>query len=128
MNVLLVYFAIPVATIILSAIFETFINCPIKVAGIFFSIFIVVSAALGGAIELFFATIIYTIISFITAFIVCLILGRCRYNCYFGKFNNNSGDILTDDYSEKCDCNHEVSLENTNDITEKNRYYNGKYR
>ena len=70
MNNLLVYFAIPLATVILSSILETFINCPLKVGGIFFSIFLVVAAALGGTIELLFAAIIYSIISFVTAFIV----------------------------------------------------------
>ena len=39
MNTLLIFFALPLATIILSAIFETFINCPFKVAGIAFSIY-----------------------------------------------------------------------------------------
>ena len=62
MNNLLVFFAIPVATIILSAILETFINCPLKVGGIFFSIFLVVAAALGGTIELLFAAIVYTML------------------------------------------------------------------
>ena len=46
MNVLLIFFAIPLATIILSVILQTLINCPFKVAGIAFSIFIVVAFAL----------------------------------------------------------------------------------
>ena len=70
MSNLLVFFAIPLATIILSAILETFIHNPIKVAGIFFSIFIVVAFALGGTAEYIVAAIIYTIISFVTALIV----------------------------------------------------------
>ena len=70
MNMLLIYFAIPISTIILSAILETFIYCPLKVAGIFFSIFLVVAFAYGGTSELIVAAIIYTIISFITALIV----------------------------------------------------------
>ena len=41
MNILLIFFAIPLAVIILSAILESLINCPFKVAGIFFAIFIV---------------------------------------------------------------------------------------
>lgn len=70
MNTLLIFFALPLATIILSAIFETFINCPIKVAGIAFSIYLIVAFALGGTIELVVAAIIYTILSLITALIV----------------------------------------------------------
>lgn len=70
MNTLLIFFALPLATIILSAIFETFINCPIKVAGIAFSIYLIVAFALGGTIELVVAAIVYTIIALITALIV----------------------------------------------------------
>ena len=95
MNVLLIFFAIPLAVIILSAILESFINCPFKVAGIFFSIFIVVAFALGGTAELLVASIVYTIISFITAVIIRFIINRrcccqrntdencntCRSNC-----------------------------------------------
>lgn len=73
MNVLLIFFAIPLAVIILSAILETFIKCPVKVSGIFFSIFIVVAFALGGTAELIVLAIIYTIISLITALIVKLV-------------------------------------------------------
>lgn len=74
MNILLIFFAIPIATIILSAILETFIRCPIKVAGIFFSIFLVLAFILGGTAELIVAAIVYTIISFVTAYIVCLVM------------------------------------------------------
>ena len=76
MNTLLIFFAIPLATIILSAILETFIRCPLKVAGIFFSIFIVVAFALGGSAELIVAAIVYTLLSLITAFITMLIQDR----------------------------------------------------
>ena len=71
---LLIFFAIPLAVIILSAILETFINCPLKVAGIFFSIFIVVAFALGGSAEFIVLAIIYTIISFVTAFSIKILL------------------------------------------------------
>ena len=81
MNILLIFFAIPLAVIILSAILETFIHCPFKVAGIFFSIFIVVAFALGGTAILIVATIIYTLISLITASIVRIIINRrCNEN------------------------------------------------
>ncbi len=80
MNNLLVFFAIPIAVIILSVIFETFIKNPIKVAGIFFSIFLVVAFALGGTAELIVLAIVYTIISFISAYIISIVC--CRRNCY----------------------------------------------
>ena len=70
MNTLLIFFALPVSTIILAGIFETFINCPFKVAGIAFAIYLIVAFALGGTTELIVAAIIYTILSLITALIV----------------------------------------------------------
>lgn len=94
MNVLLIFFAIPIATIILSAILETFIYCPYKVAGIFFSIFIVVAFALGGTAELLVAALVYTIISFLTAYIVMIIQNRrnrcCDDNCGDNSCNNRN--------------------------------------
>ena len=69
MNTLLVFFAIPIAIIILSVILETFIKYPIKVAGIFFAIFLVVAFALGGTAELIVLAIAYTILSFILGII-----------------------------------------------------------
>ena len=108
---LLIFFAIPVATIILSAIFETFINCPIKVAGIAFAIFLIVAFALGGTAELIIAAIVYTIISLITAFIVMLIQNR---NCIINRLcnncnnndecNNNSCNCNNNNSSNSCGC------------------------
>ena len=78
MNLLLIFFAIPIATIILSVILQTLICCPFKVAGIAFSIFIVVAFALGGTAALIVAAIIYTIISFISAVITMFVQNRLR--------------------------------------------------
>ena len=89
MNVLLIFFAIPLAVIILSSILESFINCPLKVAGIFFSIFIVVAFALGGTAALIVAAIIYTIIAIITAAITRFIINR-RCNCCGNRAENNT--------------------------------------
>lgn len=93
---LLIFFAIPVATIILSAIFQTFICSPIKVAGIAFAIFLIIAFALGGTAELIIAAIIYTIISLITAFIVMLIQNRNRI---FSNICNSCNDC-----GSNCEC------------------------
>ena len=91
MNVLLIFFAIPVAVVILAAIFETIINCPIKIAGITFAIFLVVTFAFFDATFLI-ATIVYTILAFITATIVKFII-RCtneeNSNCCFSNEMQN---------------------------------------
>lgn len=79
MNNLLIFFAIPVATIILSIIFETLIRNPLKVGGIAFSIFLIVAFALGGSAELIVAALIYTILSFLFAFLTKLFCMRSRF-------------------------------------------------
>ncbi len=109
MNTLLVFFAIPIAVIILSIIFETLIKCPIKVAGIFFSIFLVVAFALGGTAELIVLAIVYTIISFITAYIVSIICNRCRNNCC----SNVRSNCCT---TERDNCFNNTNLINTERI------------
>lgn len=96
--ILLIFFAIPVATIILSAILQTLLNCPLKVAGIAFSIFLIVAFALGGTAELIIAAIVYTIISLVTAFIVMIIQNR---NCIIENLCNNCNS----DNNGNCDCN-----------------------
>ncbi len=90
MNILLIFFAIPLATIILSIILQTLICCPFKIAGIAFSIFVVLAFALGGTAALIVAAIIYTIISFLAAVITMIIQNRsnsCEENEYI--WNNN---------------------------------------
>ena len=65
-NILLLYFALPVAIAILSIIFETLINCPIKIAGITFSILLIFTFAVADETFLIF-TILYTILSYVVA-------------------------------------------------------------
>lgn len=79
MNILLIFFAIPVAVIILSIILERYMKCPLSVAGIFFSVFLVVAFSLGAIIEYIVATFVYIIISFLTAFLYEAI--STRNNC-----------------------------------------------
>lgn len=81
MNNLLIFFAIPVATIILSVIFETLIRCPFKIAGIAFSIFLITAFSLGGTAELLVLAIVYTIISFISAYLTAIFENRNDNNC-----------------------------------------------
>ena len=82
MNVLLIFFAIPVAIIILSIILEKYLNCPLSVAGIFFSILLVVVFYLGITAELIVALIVYTIISFVSAAIFRYYKLRIENACY----------------------------------------------
>ena len=45
MNTLLIFFAFPIAIIILSIILEKLLNCPLAVAATFFAIFLVITFA-----------------------------------------------------------------------------------
>ncbi len=111
MNVLLIFFAIPLAVIILSAILESFINCPFKVAGIFFSIFIVLAFALGGTAELIVAAIVYTLISFITAVIIRYVINR-RCNCR----ENDNNNCITCNNCDSCNSCSRNTLNDFNDL------------
>lgn len=92
-NILLLFFAIPIAIIILSIIFETLINCPIKIAGITFSILLIVTFAIGDETLLIF-TILYTILSFIVAWIT-----KQWSN------NQNNGNCGCNQDNGNCGCN-----------------------
>ncbi len=121
MNILLIFFAIPIATIILSAILETFIRCPFKVAGIFFSIFLVLAFILGGTAELIVAAIIYTILSFITAYIVEIILrNREENNCGCNN-NNNNNNCGSNGSNNGCGCGRNNSISTTSNINSRNK-------
>lgn len=74
MNSLLVFFALPLATIILSIVLQKVLKCPVAVAGIFFAIYLVVAFAFFDS-SFLINTIIYTLLAYITAVITELI---CR--------------------------------------------------
>lgn len=102
MNVLLLFFALPLATIIISIALQKILKFPALVAGIIFSIFLIVTFVIGN-LNFLIATIIYTLISYITAVLVNLIcrllrrIERCKrennYNCCANNENNN--ELLT---------------------------------
>lgn len=78
MNILLIFFALPIAVIIISIALQKILKCPALVAAIIFAIFLIVTFIVNN-LNFLIATIVYAIISFITAFLTCLI-GRilCR--------------------------------------------------
>lgn len=78
MNILLIFFAFPIAVIIISAILQRLINSPISVALLIFAIFLIVTFA-AFDVNFLVATIIYTILAFITATIV-KIISNCGNN------------------------------------------------
>lgn len=77
MDLLLLFFAIPLAVIILSIVLQKILRCPWLVAATFFAIFLIVTFAIGD-IRLLIFTLVYTIISYVTALIFRAI---CNFSC-----------------------------------------------
>ncbi len=69
MNVLLIFFALPLATIVISIALQKIFRCPILVSAIVFSIFLIITFVINN-INFLIAAIIYTIISYISAIMV----------------------------------------------------------
>ena len=68
-NILLLFFALPIATIIISIALQKVLDNPLLVAAIIFAIFLVVTFIIGD-LNFLIATIVYTILSFLTAAII----------------------------------------------------------
>lgn len=68
-SLLFIFFALPIATILLAIVLQKVLHCPILVAITFFAIYLIVSFALfsSSLAEALIATIIYTVIALITA-------------------------------------------------------------
>lgn len=95
MNTLL-FFALPVATIILAIVLQKILKCPILVAATFFAIYLIVTFAVFDSSFLIFA-IVYTILAYITAALtrlICDIISRCNLwensNCICNNANNGN--------------------------------------
>ena len=107
MNALLIFFALPIAVIIISIALQKIFKCPFLVAAIIFAIFLIVTFVIGN-LNYLVATIAYTILAFITAVltnIICRILreldrreGERESSCYNRRNrnsnNNNNGTQL----------------------------------
>lgn len=112
MNILLIFFALPIAVIIISVALQKILRNPLLVAAIIFAIFLIVTFVVNN-LNFLIAAIVYAIISFITAFITCIIcriLNRlerenschCRRRkdrCFCrdddNNNNNNTNNVLT---------------------------------
>ena len=68
MNTLLLFFALPIATIILSVVLLKILKCPALVAATFFAIYLILTYAVVGS-DFLICAIVYTILSYITAII-----------------------------------------------------------
>ena len=122
MNILLIFFALPIATIIISIALQKILKCPPLVAAILFAIFLIVTFIVNN-LNFLIATIIYTIISFITAVIVCFI---CRFirRCFRDNEDENTccdfcrrrerrnSDRRSNNSNINCNCNDNCDCDN----------------
>lgn len=106
MNTLLIFFALPIAVIIISAILQKVLKSPIAVAALIFAIFLVVTFAAFDETFLI-ATLAYTILALITALIVNLLC------------NGNDSNDDDDEEDDECGCG---CLNNSNTCGCNNRY------
>lgn len=124
MNILLIFFALPLATIILAAVLQKLIKSPVLVAAIFFAIYLIVAFAVFNATFLI-AVIVYTVLAYVTASIVRIIC------CFIRNFNLNCDDDCpcrcnrTQNCDNNCSCrcnrssntaNNAIALSNTNGV------------
>lgn len=127
MNILL-YFALPVATIILAIVLEKILRCPFLTAATFFAIYLIVAFAAFDASFLIFA-IAYTILAFIAAYIAeCLFQRSSNSGCNCNRLRNTNSislssedisrianqvaDIQNNNNNRRCNCNNS----NTSDV------------
>ena len=128
MNTLLIFFALPIAVIIISIALQKIFKCPFLVAGIIFAAFLIVTFVVEN-LNLLIATIAYTILAFITAVltnIICRILreldsreGERQTSCCSRRgrnSNNNNNETqllsITENYSNNnngCSCSSNTS-------------------
>ena len=112
MSDLLIYFALPVATIILSIVLQKILRCPILVAATAFAIYLIVTFAAFDESFLLFA-IVYTILAYLTALItrfICCLIRNNQNSCLNPCNNSNNGnddddeDDDNNDNSNGCGC------------------------
>ena len=110
MNNLLIFFAFPIAVIIVSIILQKLLNNPLLVASLIFAVFLIITFAAFDETFLI-ATLAYTILSFITALIIKII---CNNNEDNNGICNCLNNILSDN----------TSTQNTNNTRNDNNYIN----
>ncbi|MBR3673360.1 MAG: DUF2651 family protein [Clostridia bacterium] len=130
MNNLLIFFAIPVATIILAIVLQKILQSPLLVAATFFAIFLVVTFAAFDESFLVFA-ILYTLLALITALTVrfiCCLINNSDNPCINGNAmrgegicGNNANDDDNDEDNNSnnsgCGCNRSAT----------NQYFTRRY-
>ena len=123
---LLVYFALPVATIILAVVFQKIIKSPILVALTAFAIYLIVTFTAFDASFLINA-IVYTILAYIAASITQFIIRALKGNWTIG--NLNAENINTDTLNtNELNVNDDTDDNNGNCNRSYRQFYNRNFR
>lgn len=137
-TLLLIFFALPIAVIIISIALQLIFRNSFLVAAIIFAIFLVVTFVIGD-LNWLIATIAYTILAFITA-ILTKIISRVLRQMNNGNNNNNPCENSNTDESNLVNGTQILSIEGQkiNDdnlsyypeynATGRTRYYCNRYR
>ena len=88
MENLLIFFALPLAIIIFSIALQKIFKCPPLVAGIIFSIGLIVTFIIGN-LNYLVATLIYTLLSYLVAVLTCIIINIFDHMNCRTELNNN---------------------------------------
>lgn len=104
MNLLLIFFAFPIAVIIVSYILEKLLNSPIAVASLIFAIFLVLTFAAFDELFLI-ATLAYTLLAFITALIARFFCNRNESENNICEKLNNILNTISENGNNNCNCN-----------------------
>ena len=138
MDPILIFVVLPLATIIFSIALQRLLKCPVLVATIVFAVFLILAYTVFGT-GFIIAAIVYAILAFITAFLVCIIcriIRRLReledrysdndcddnHNCECGNSRSNRNRRRR---NNNCSCNCRNSEDNDNLLTISSRCGNG---
>ena len=116
-EMLLIFFALPIAVVIISIALQKIFRCPILVSLIIFAVFLIVTFVIDN-ITFLIAAIAYAILSYVTAFLTCVI---CRFlnSCNTCNLCNSSNEAqaintisndlqqLNNNQNNNCGCNNE---------------------
>lgn len=114
MNNLLLFFALPISTIILAIVLQKILKCPILVAATFFAIYLIITYVAFTSSFLIYV-IIYIILAYVTAVLTRLICNVrekihqfsncCCHNTNARIGSGNCNNTCNDNVCNSCTCN-----------------------
>ena len=102
MDLILLLFVFPIATIIFSIALQQILKNPFLVSAVILAIFLIVTFTVYGITFLIFA-IIYSILALITAYIVCLLSRISNRTIQINLIDNNNNNCPCNCMDNDCD-------------------------